>query len=50
MSIQDSIVSVAKKDYKEFESHIAPELEAKMKEYLTGFNDYLQKNAFKKEE
>ena len=50
MAINDTIVSAAKKDYKTFEKDIAVEVENKMKTYLSGFNSYLQKNAFKKED
>lgn len=50
MSIQDSITSAAKKDYKEFEGKINKEVENKMKTYLSGFNDYLQKTAFDKKD
>lgn len=50
MSVKDSIKAAAEKEYKDFESEIKPELEAKMKTYLSGFQDYLTKNAFQKEE
>lgn len=49
-TLGNSITAAAKKDYKEFEKAISGEFESKMKNYLSGFNDFLQKNAFKKEE
>lgn len=51
MPITDKIVTmVAKKDYKSFESAINTEVEAKLKAHLSGFTNYLEKNAFQKEE
>lgn len=50
MALDKSISAAAKKEYKDFEKEIAPELEAKMKTYLSGFTEYLDKNAFTKED
>lgn len=49
MSLDQSIVAAAKKDYTEFEEIINKEIENKMKTYIGGFQDYLEKNAFTKD-
>ena len=50
MSIDKAIVASAKKEYNDFEKVISKEVELKMKNYLGGFQQYLEKNAFKKED
>ena len=50
MSDKNILVSAAKKDYKTFEREIITKVEDKMKSYLSGFSQYLEKNAFTKKE
>ena len=51
MALDQTLVTmVAKKDYKEFEEVLNSEVEAKMKTYLSGFTDYLEKNTFNTEQ
>lgn len=50
MPLEDAITSAAKKEYSEFENEISASVEDKMKNYLSGFTDYLQKTAFEKSE
>ena len=49
MAIDSAIVAAAKKEYKDFEKDINTEVESKMKKYLSGFQQHLEKNAFNKE-
>lgn len=50
MSIDNAIIASAKKEYSDFNKEISTEVEDKMRHYLGGFTQYLEKNAFSKKE
>lgn len=50
MGLHDSVSAAAKKEYKEFEKEVGAELETKLKTYLSNFQNFLDRTAFKKEE
>lgn len=48
--LDQAVLASAKKEYKDFEKVVSNEVEDKMKTYLGGFQQYLEKNAFKKDD
>lgn len=49
MSLDKAILASAKKEYSDFAEVVNKEVESKMKSYLGGFTQYLEKTAFQSE-